>query len=263
MDGYPGRPPRRERTLRYFDRQELARRYAAYRPQVHDRVLQAVAEARSLARTHRALDVACGTGHSTSALAALADAACGCEIARTMLGCAAPGTPPLAQARAEALPFRSNTFDLLTVSMAFHWFDQRRFLSEAARVLAPGGEIWVYNLVFPGVLVDDAEFAEWHREAYLSRFPSPSRHGEKLEALVAGTEFEAAEDRWLSFEVGFSQDTLRNYFTTQSNVEAALRAGSSFAEVDGWLDAELAPFFEVHPERRFVYACHVEVAVAR
>ncbi len=146
--------------------------------------------------------------------------------------------------------------------MAFHWFDQRRFLAEAARVLATNGELWVYNLFFPGVLVGDASFSSWHRETYLPRFPSPSRHPDTLEALLPNLPLRFAEDRWLSFEVPFSARGLRNYLTTQSNVEAALRHGASITEVDEWLDSELGRFFRAQQERQFIYGCRAQIAVA-
>ena len=40
---------------------------------------------------------------------------------------------------AEELPFPDSSVDLLTAASAAHWFDQARFLVEAARVLKPGG----------------------------------------------------------------------------------------------------------------------------
>lgn len=40
---------------------------------------------------------------------------------------------------AEELPFSDGSVDLLTAASAAHWFDQSRFLAEAARVLKPRG----------------------------------------------------------------------------------------------------------------------------
>ena len=252
----------RQGQLRYFDRQELARRYESSRPRVHGQVIDALAHEREISEVGAALDVACGTGHSTAALSAISRSTFGCELSRTMLGCSAPSSPPLVQCAAEALPFRSHAFALLTVSMAFHWFDQRRFLAEAGRVLATHGELWVYNLFFPGVLVGDPSFSTWHRESYLPRFPSPARHSDTLEALLSDLPLRFGGDRWLSFEVPFSARGLRNYLTTQSNVEAALRSGASIAEVDEWLDSELGRFFQGEQERQFRYGCRAQIAVA-
>ena len=41
--------------------------------------------------------------------------------------------------RAEELPFSDSSVDLVTASVAAHWFDHSRFLAEADRVLKPRG----------------------------------------------------------------------------------------------------------------------------
>ena len=60
----------------------------------------------------------------------------------------------------------------------------------------------------------------------------------------------------------FTASELRNYLTTQSNVEAALQRGESLQDVDAWLDEELAPFFRHRRRRRFAYLGQVEIAAA-
>ena len=141
--------------MRFFEQLELARRYHAYRPRVHEQVIQEIAASRPARSLNAALDVACGTGHSTAALTALAATVYGCDSSWAMLSIA---REEISAARflccqAEALPFPADTFDLVTVSLAFHWFDQEKVLGEVGRVLAPFGELWVYNLFFPGILL--------------------------------------------------------------------------------------------------------------
>lgn len=48
---------------------------------------------------------------------------------------------------AEHTPFADQSFDLITVATAFHWFDQPKFFLEADRVLKPKGilAIWSYG----------------------------------------------------------------------------------------------------------------------
>jgi SAM-dependent methyltransferase len=54
------------------------------------------------------------------------------------LRAAAPGARPLL-ARAEHIPLRSSSVDMVVAGQAFHWFDLDRALPEIARVLRPGG----------------------------------------------------------------------------------------------------------------------------
>ncbi len=54
---------------------------------------------------------------------------------------------------AERLPFLDASFDLLTVALAFHWFDRDPFLTEARRVLSPNGWLVIYDNAFLAVMV--------------------------------------------------------------------------------------------------------------
>lgn len=49
---------------------------------------------------------------------------------------------------AEKLDFPNDTFDLITVAQALHWFDLRKFYAEAQRVLKPHGVFaaWAYGM---------------------------------------------------------------------------------------------------------------------
>jgi ubiquinone/menaquinone biosynthesis C-methylase UbiE len=255
------------RRMTYFDRLELARRYDLHRPQVHALALGEIRAKRSERKIGIALDVACGTGHSATALSTVAPRVYACDVSAAMLGLAQQRTSGIGfvRARAEALPFGSDIFDIVTVSMAFHWLDQEQFIEEVGRVLAANGELWVYNFIFPGILVGDDTFSAWYREAYLTRYPVPSRHWDTLARLLVDEKFRLVfiEQHEFKYEVSFSASTLRSYLTTQSNVEAALQRGDSLRDIDAWLDRELAPFFEGSSCRRFAYIGHAEIAGRR
>ena len=87
-----------------------------------------------------ALHVTCGTGQSTLALKAVASQVVGTDTSREMLD-RAPREAGLQymEASAEDLPFADGSFRLVTVALALRWFERSRFLTEASRVLNPGG----------------------------------------------------------------------------------------------------------------------------
>ncbi|MDO9624257.1 MAG: malonyl-ACP O-methyltransferase BioC [Pseudomonas sp.] len=92
----------------------------------------------------RWLDLGCGTGHFSRALGERFAAAEGValDIAEGMLRHAQPlaGAQHFIAGDAERLPLRDESYDLLFSSLALQWCaDFRAVLSEARRVLRPGG----------------------------------------------------------------------------------------------------------------------------
>jgi SAM-dependent methyltransferase len=210
-----------------------ADRYAEGRPYHHTRTLR-----RALAgeRPRVALDVACGTGLSTRGLAELGIAAIGIDIVPAMVARARADTAlPYAVAAAEALPLAAGTVDLVTVGSGVHWFDQRRFATEAVRVLRPGGALLLYE--HAGATLPDPAYPDWVRGTYLRRFPSPQRGALAAEfPAAAGLVPERAD--WWPDEVPMTRARFAAYLATQSNV-----AGEPSERVRAWFEAELAPFF--------------------
>ncbi len=210
-----------------------ADRYAEGRPYHHARTLR-----RALAgeKPRVALDVACGTGLSTRGLAELGIAAVGVDVVPAMVARARADTAlPYAVAAAEALPLAAETVDLVTVASGVHWFDQRRFAAEAARVLRPGGALLLYE--HAGATLPDPAFLDWMRGTYLRRFPSPPRGALAADFPAAGGFAPVRTDRWPD-KVPMTRAQFVAYLATQSNV-----ADEPPDRVRAWFDAELARFF--------------------
>ena len=100
------------------------------------------------------LDVGCGTGRYTRLLRALlpdGSRLAASDVSAAMLAqlkagnrSHAPGVVPLLST-AEQLPFRDASLDLVTAFNCVHHFDLGRFLTAVARVLAPGGQLFIYT----------------------------------------------------------------------------------------------------------------------
>ncbi len=106
----------------------------------------------------RVLDVATGAGHTAFAFAPIVREVTAVDITTPMLTTARElaGQRGLShirfiQAPAEQLPFAHNSFDLVVCRLAAHHFEENgRFLSEAARVLKPGGQLALLDNIVPG-----------------------------------------------------------------------------------------------------------------
>lgn len=100
------------------------------------------------------LDAGCGTGRYSRLLRGLlpdGSLLAGSDVSAAMLAQLragndghALGVAPLVSA-AEDLPLRTGSLDLVTAFNCVHHFDLGRFLAAVARVLAPGGQLFIYT----------------------------------------------------------------------------------------------------------------------
>lgn len=239
--------------MTYFSGPAVAANYAASRPYFHPVVIDHIRRTLAVRRVARALDVACGTGQSSRALADLAATVIGSDRSRDMLAAAAPHPRvDYVVAEAEAQPFAGRSFPLLTVALAFHWFDRSAFLAEACRLLIPGGTLVIYNNVFRAEMVGNPAFRDWFRGPYLGRYPSPARDNTPLgdaAAVAAGFRFLARRE--YVNDVAFTLPELTRYLMSQTNVIGARPGGGTAQdETEAWLARELAPYFR-HPSETF------------
>ncbi|XP_069505343.1 putative methyltransferase DDB_G0268948 [Ambystoma mexicanum] len=90
-----------------------------------------------------ALDVGCGTGQTTRALAPHFQKVVGIDISKSQIQEAErvgyPQNVTYIIASAEQLPLEDGSVDLITASTAAHWFNIEEFLREVDRVLKPKG----------------------------------------------------------------------------------------------------------------------------
>nr|XP_033791440.1 putative methyltransferase DDB_G0268948 [Geotrypetes seraphini]XP_033791441.1 putative methyltransferase DDB_G0268948 [Geotrypetes seraphini] len=95
-----------------------------------------------------AVDVGCGTGNSTQLLAPHFQKVVGVDESEAQLSVAKEVSmkPNISfcVSTAEALPFQDASVDLVTASVAAHWFDVDKFVKEAIRVLKPNGCLAVH-----------------------------------------------------------------------------------------------------------------------
>jgi SAM-dependent methyltransferase len=229
-----------------FDSPLAARGYAAGRPNYHAIVAAAVADVLGdVLPVPRAIDVGCGTGQSTEALGRLAVHVVGLDASTNMIREARRAVPrAFAVAKAEALPIRNRSVDLVVASAAFHWFDQRRFLAEARRIARRGAWLVVYDHGFSGTVEGADDFPVWHRGTYLARYPGVARYAPFSPRLASRAGFTMRSAKRYVTRVEMDAEGLARFLVTQSNVIAAIESsGGSADAIAADLRAEMAPFF--------------------
>jgi SAM-dependent methyltransferase len=246
-----------------FGTQDMAAGYATSRPAVHPRIM---ARAYSqLGRTEPfqvALDIGCGAGVSTKALTGYARRCIGLEPIETMLKWAstiAPSAVFLA-AKAEAIPLRSRSFDLITAAGSLNYARLDLFFPEAARVLMRDGVLLVYDFSPGRSFRDSTSLDEWFLRFY-SRYPPPGNEAQNLSPAIlaemgAGFRLRSHED----FEIGITLTPgfYVDYMMTETNVAAAVRSGVPRSEIKDWCAETLAPVWSGAEREvlfRGYYAC--------
>lgn len=233
--------------MKFFNDVDEAKRYAQSRPYFHP---LAIARAKASAVIKEdlpiALDIACGTGQSSNALNLIAEQVIGIDISWNMLTNAeGKGRILYIQSKAESLPFADDSFPLISIALAFHWFDRKQILAETSRVLTAGGALLIHNNGFTGKMREDPDFEEWAHRVYQSRFPTPpSDYSPLAQSEATEVGFRIIDEESYENEVSFTIEELVAYLMTQTNVMAALASGrESLESTRRWLMAQISPYF--------------------
>ena len=134
-----------------------------------DEIVATMAAWGLLAPDRVALDIGCGSGRMEEALAPRLRGVVGLDVSARMLAVAGrrrPGNALLVRGSGRDLaPFRDGSFDLVLAVDSFPYLVQagaelaRRHVAEAARVLAPGGDLLILNYAYEGGAADLATVA--------------------------------------------------------------------------------------------------------
>ena len=244
--------------MNFFSSKTSAEKYAIGRPDFHANTISRVKDFLQIEhKLQKALDIACGTGLSAKALLQIAENVYGTDLSPEMLKLASETDKIYyAVAPAENQPFGDGEFDLITVSSGVHWFNIDAFLDEANRLLKSKGSLVIYENFFPGEMEEGSEFKKWVTNVYLQHFPPPPRNKNydwSPENLLSKNFIIEISENFKN-PVCFNRQQLINYFSTQSNIIAAVNSGKhSYWEIEEWLDSELSEYFENEFGKRTLY----------
>lgn len=227
-----------------YDSARLAAGYAFDRPPVHERILRA---ARLDGRAVRALDVGCGAGRSTAALAPYARRVVGVEPVPAMLAHCRTVAPDAAfvLGAAERLPFASAAFELVTAAGSLNYTDLPLALAEIARVLAGEGRFLMYDFSSGRHAADRDALGDWFA-AFERRFPSSAdwRPLDPRTLPLPAAGLLLLDRVEVETRLPMSLDAYLRYVLSESNVDGAIGRGDcDVAEAEEWCRRTLAPVF--------------------
>jgi SAM-dependent methyltransferase len=223
--------------------------YATSRPPVHPRVIEQARQSLGWSRcVARALDVGCGAGLSTRALTGMAKECIGIEPAEEMLKWSAMVAPEahFVAGAAESMPIRDCSLDLITAAGSLNYVNLDLFFREAARVLKPEGVLIVYDFEPGRSLRYTRDLDEWF-QAFLQKYPQPFYEGRILSPEIlaqCNSGFRTRSAQRFEIEVQLTPQFYVDYMLTETNVAAAMRAGTSPEEVRAWCEETLSPIWK-------------------
>jgi len=229
-----------------FVHNSAAQRYASARPYFHPLVMQKIIANIGISRFSTALDVTCETGQSSQALADIVDQVNAIDVSPVMIAEAKPHERIRDHvASVEVIPFSDSSFELITVGLAFHWFDQAQFLCETHRVLKAEAWLVIYTSGFLGEMVEDQTFDEWAHKTYPEKFPTPPRHnpGVAVDSVKPFGFILLSKEKLVHHET-MTSEQLTSYLLTQTNIIAAVENGTVPLEAAAsWILNSVKPFF--------------------
>jgi ubiquinone/menaquinone biosynthesis C-methylase UbiE len=223
----------------------MAEGYAFRRPPVHREIMRAIVGRLPAGGDIRALDIGCGAGLSTSALAPVASTLVGLEPVAAMLAHSAVVAPGarFVIGRAERLPFGDATFDLVAAAGSLNYVSLDLFLPEAARVLGRDGALLVYDYSAARRLLDDRRLDEWFA-SFERRWPFPRGYEMDVRTIdlrAAGLMLRSYDV--LEVTVPMTAAAYLDYVMSETNVEVAVSGGADEREVWRWCESPLREVF--------------------
>jgi SAM-dependent methyltransferase len=213
-----------------YDSERLAAAYAYDRPPIHEQILRSARLGRPV---DRALDVGCGAGLSTAALAPVARRVIGLEPISTMLALRRTVAPhaSFVVGQAERLPFTARSFDLVTAAGSLNYTDLPSALAEIARVLTPDGTFLLYDFSVGRSSVSGDELAHWF-DSFEQRFPWPPgwQPFDVRELPLGEYGLRLLDYTDIEIRLPMAFDPYLRYMLSEVNVDNAIALGACGAE---------------------------------
>lgn len=191
--------------------------YARYRPTYPDSFFEWLASVAP--RREAAWDCACGNGQASAGLAAYFDHVSATDASAQQVQQAAP-RPNIAYsiARAEHTSFDDDSFDLILVAQAAHWFDLGAFVAEVKRVGRKDGVVALAAYELHRVTPEIDDITDRFYEPVLGDYWQPERRHIKAGYRDIPFPFEEVAAPELFMTVEWTAEDCIGYLNTWSSV---------------------------------------------
>jgi len=198
--------------------------YAQYRPgyphELYEYIIQHVTN------PQRAWDCATGNGQAAVELAQYFEQVMATDISEKQLQQAQPHEKiTYLVSTAEQTPFNENSFDLITVAQAYHWFRFDAFEREVKRIAKPGAiiAIWGYGLVVCDNEAMNALINTFYRETVGPYWDKERRYVDDHYTTVPFP-YEPLPSKDFRIQVQYNRPQFIGYLNTWSSVQHFIKA---------------------------------------
>ena len=207
--------------------------YAQFRPdyptELFDFILQ------NVENKQVAWDVATGNGQAAKILAAHFKQIVATDLSQKQIDNAVK-LPNIKYAvgRAEATDFADNSFDLITVAQAVHWFDFEKFYAEVRRVAKPNATIAIWAYARPEFIIQkslDKTFQNFYYNVIGKYWDAERQH---IDAHYRTVPFPFTEIQTANFPMTFNwhQYEFEGYLNSWSSVQNFKKANDGFSPIE-------------------------------
>ncbi len=199
--------------------------YATFRPTYPDALYQFIFN--HLQSRARAWDCATGNGQVAQYLSPHFDHVFATDISQQQLDNAFQAENILYSIQpAEKTNFPDQTFDLITVGQALHWFDLPQFYTEVRRLAKPNGllAVWGYSVCSVNPAIDEI-FLDFYNNIVGPYWDSARKMVEEEYKSVAFP-FDQIETPKFSLEVEWTLEQFGGYLSTWSATQKYIKANN-------------------------------------
>ena len=127
--------------------------------------------------------------------------------------------------KAEQTVFAANSFDLISIAQAYHWFHFEDFKKEATRVAKPNAIIaaWCYNIPASNNAIINTLITHFYTRIVGPYWDAERKYIDQSYRTIP-FDFEELPAKEFSIEVTWNRDDLIGYFNSWSSVQHFIKA---------------------------------------
>ena len=181
----------------------------------------------------RAIDIACGTGHSISAISGISSDIVGVDLDSSSLERCAKKGYNVQKMAYQDIP-SNEKFDLISCANAFNWFDKDEAILKFSEISNDNSFWIIYNFYFVGAESNEL-FNNWFNCFFRVEYKSPLRGRAPTrlceDDFISNNKLNLFESKNFELKREMCRELMTDYLCTYSNIAERLYLGEEYSEI--------------------------------